>query len=86
MDRIPEGGGIMHHEFILRLWKSLLDDWFGVGANVFIVTPRIDSERLFTIMLLMIRNKGTGFHVRFLLCSVLSTLFLMLFFLPYNIT
>ncbi|KAK3756132.1 hypothetical protein RRG08_038151 [Elysia crispata] len=63
LDRIPEGGGIMHHEFIMRLWKSLLDDWFGVGAAVYIVTPRIDSERLFQVMLLMIRNKGTGFKV-----------------------
>jgi len=63
LDRIPHGGGIMHHEFILRLWKSLLDDWCGVGGNVFVVTPRIDSERLFTLMLLMIRNKGTGFNM-----------------------
>ncbi|CAG5124402.1 unnamed protein product [Candidula unifasciata] len=63
LDRIPEGGGIMHHEFIMRLWKSLLDDWFGVGASVYVVTPRIDSERLFLLMLLMIRNKGTGFQV-----------------------
>lgn len=53
----------MHHEFIMRIWKSLLDDWFGVGASVFVVTPRIDSERLFLLMLLMIRNKGTGFQV-----------------------
>ncbi|CAL1527086.1 unnamed protein product [Lymnaea stagnalis] len=66
LDRIPEGGGIMHHEFIMRLWKSLLDDWFGVGGAVYIVTPRIDSERLFQVMLLMIRNKGTGFTVTLL--------------------
>lgn len=63
LDRIPEGGGIMHHEFIMRLWKSLLDDWFGVGASVYIVTPRIDTERLNIVMLLMLRNKGTGFEV-----------------------
>jgi hypothetical protein len=63
LDQIPEGGGIMQHDFIMRLWKSLLDDWFGVGANVFVVTPRIDSERLMQMMLLMLRNKGTGFSV-----------------------
>lgn len=63
MDQIPEGGGIMQHDFIMRLWKALLDDWFGVGANVYVVTPRIDSERLFQMLLLMLRNKGTGFTV-----------------------
>ena len=51
----------MHNDFIMRLWKSLLDDWFGVGAVVYMVTPRIDSERLFQTLLLMFRNKGTGF-------------------------
>ena len=63
LDMIPEGGGIMQNDFIMRLWKSLIDDWFGCGANVFIVTPRVDEERLFQIFLLMIRNKGTAFHV-----------------------
>lgn len=63
LDQIPEGGGIMQHDFIMRLWKSLLDDWFGVGAMVYIVTPRIDSERLLQMLLLMLRNKGTGFGV-----------------------
>ncbi|XP_050413196.1 uncharacterized protein LOC126827738 [Patella vulgata] len=61
LDQIPEGGGIMTHDYIMRLWKTLLDDWFGVGACVYIVTPKIDSERLFQCMLLMVRNKGTGF-------------------------
>ena len=60
---IPDGGGIMAHDYIMRVWKSLIDDWCGVGAAVFIVTPKIDSERLFQIMLLMIRNKGTGFKL-----------------------
>lgn len=63
LDMIPEGGGIMQHDFIMRLWKSLIDDWFGCGATLYIVTPRIDEERLFQIFLLMIRNKGTAFHV-----------------------
>lgn len=63
LDQIPEGGGIMQNDFIMRLWKALLDDWFGVGAIVYVVTPRIDSERLFQMMLLMLRNKGTGFGV-----------------------
>lgn len=66
IDMIPDGGGIMGHDFILLLWKCLLDDWFGVGATVYIVTPRIDAERLFNIYLLMIRNKGTGFNVTLL--------------------
>ncbi|XP_046561152.1 uncharacterized protein LOC124270165 [Haliotis rubra] len=63
LDMIPEGGGIMGHDFIMRVWKSLVDDWCGVGACVYVVTPRIDSERLLQIMLLMIRNKGTGLKV-----------------------
>lgn len=63
LDMIPEGGGIMQHDFIMRLWKSILDDWFGCGACVYIVTPRIDEERLFQLFLLMIRNKGTAFTV-----------------------
>lgn len=63
LDQVPEGGGIMQHDFIMRLWKSLLDDWCGVGACVYVVTPRIDSERLFQMLLLMLRNKGTGFTV-----------------------
>ncbi|XP_014777344.1 uncharacterized protein LOC106874202 [Octopus bimaculoides] len=66
IDMIPEGGGIMCHDFILQLWKCLLDDWFGVGATVYIVTPQIDPERVFSIYLLMIRNKGTGFNVTLL--------------------
>ncbi|ESO95695.1 hypothetical protein LOTGIDRAFT_231918 [Lottia gigantea] len=61
LDMIPDGGGIMTHDFIMKLWKTLLNDWFGVGACVYVVTPNIDSERLFQCMLLMIRNKGTGF-------------------------
>ncbi|GAB1598248.1 uncharacterized protein LOC115213803 [Argonauta hians] len=81
IDMIPEGGGIMSHDFILQLWKCLLDDWFGVGATVYIVTPQIDAERLFSIYLLMIRNKGTGFNVTLLtpekgqdrFCKVLDT-------------
>lgn len=63
LDMIPEGGGIMGHDFIMRLWKSLLDDWCGVGATIYVVTPKIDSERLLQLMLIMIRNKGTGFKV-----------------------
>lgn len=60
---IPEGGGIMMNDFIMKMWKSLIDDWLGCGATVYVVTPRIDEERLFQLFLLMIRNKGTGFHV-----------------------
>jgi len=60
---IPLGGGIMMHDFIMKMWKRLLDDWMGCGATLYIVTPRIDEERLFQLFLLMIRNKGTEFHV-----------------------
>lgn len=60
LDMIPEGGGIMQNDFIMRLWKSLIDDWLGCGATLYIVTPRIDEERLFQLFLLMIRNKGTA--------------------------
>lgn len=63
IDMIPEGGGIMMNDFIMKMWKSLIDDWLGCGATVYVVTPRIDEERLFQIFLLMIRNKGTGFHI-----------------------
>lgn len=63
LDMIPDGGGIMQNDYIMKLWKSLIDDWFGCGAVVYIVTPRIDEERLFQIFLLMIRNKGTAFGV-----------------------
>ncbi|KAK3602022.1 hypothetical protein CHS0354_038894 [Potamilus streckersoni] len=63
IDMIPEGGGIMMHDFIMRIWKSLIDDWFGCGAVVYIVTPLIDEERLFQLFLLMIKSKGTGFHI-----------------------
>ena len=53
----------MMNDFIMKVWKSLVDDWIGCGATVYIVTPRIDEERLFQLFLLMIRNKGTAFHV-----------------------
>ena len=53
----------MQNDFIMKVWKMMIDDWFGVGASVYIVTPRIDSERLFTVLLLMLRNKGTGFDI-----------------------
>lgn len=63
IDMIPDGGGIMMNDFIMKLWKNLLDDWMGCGATIYVVTPRIDEERLFQLFLLMIRNKGTGFHI-----------------------
>lgn len=61
IDMIPEGGGIMMNDFIMKIWKSMIDDWLGCGATLYVVTPRIDEERLFQLFLLMIRNKGTGF-------------------------
>lgn len=53
----------MMNDYIMKLWKSLIDDWLGCGAQIYIVTPRIDEERLFQIYLLMIRNKGTAFTI-----------------------
>lgn len=67
IDMIPEGGGIMTHDFIMKMWKRLIDDWLGCGATVYVVTPRIDEERLFQLFLLMIHNKGTGAH-----CSLVT--------------
>lgn len=53
----------MQNDFIMKLWKSLIDDWFGCGVVVYIVISRIDEERLFQILFFMIRNKGIVFGV-----------------------
>lgn len=65
ISQIPDCGCIKEGPlFTYTLWKSLLDYWFRMGSVVTIVTPQIDAERLADILLLMLKNRGSGFMAR----------------------